>query len=47
MVESFAIIYVLGAIIALTIILMSLAFLFKALKIASLSVQADENTFDL
>ena len=32
MVESFAIIYVLGAIIALTIILMSLAFLFKALK---------------
>lgn len=32
MVESYAIIYVLGAIIALTIILMSLAFLFKALK---------------
>ncbi len=32
MVESFAIIYVLGAIIAATIILMSLAFLFKALK---------------
>lgn len=32
MVESFAIIYVLGAIIAVTIILMSLAFLFKALK---------------
>ncbi len=32
MVESYAIIYVLGAIIAATIILMSLAFLFKALK---------------
>ena len=32
MVESFAIIYVLGAIIAATIILMSLVFLFKALK---------------
>jgi hypothetical protein len=32
MVESYAIIYVLGAIIALTIILMSLAFLIKALK---------------
>ena len=32
MVESYAIIYALGAIIALTIILMSLAFLFKALK---------------
>ena len=32
MVESFAIIYVLGAIIAVTIILMSLAFLYKALK---------------
>lgn len=32
MVESYAIIYVLGAIIAVTIILMSLAFLFKALK---------------
>ncbi len=32
MVKSYAIIYVLGAVIALTIILMSLAFLFKAIK---------------